>query len=234
MMPPTTEESRMRISIRNRTTARRLAVWTLAALALPFAAAAQDSGPADQMMAEGEANQELSDQSDPMRQARNLYFTGKRQMKSAEKAVAKAEKAGGDERVELAKKAKEDLEGAVQSFTAAIQSGPGYLDAYVALGEALRALGRHEEALKVHSTALARDKKSDENFQGYVVSLVALHRLGNAVALYDQVKAEQPKRAKFVLETLRQFYAARQQDPAGLAQEDLDRLGSWLAEHAKA
>lgn len=224
----------MRTPTPNEATARRIAVWMLAALALPIGAAAQDSGPADQMMAEGEANQELSDQSDPMRQARNLYFTGKRQMKSAEKAVAKADKAAGEERVELAKKAKEDLEAAVQSFTAAIQSGPGYLDSYVALGEALRALGRHEEALKVHSAALARDKKSEENFEGYVVTLVAMHRLGNAVALYEQVKAEQPKRAKFVLETLRQFYAARQQDPAGLAPEDLDRLGSWLAEHAKA
>jgi tetratricopeptide (TPR) repeat protein len=224
----------MRIPLGVRGEAGRVLIGLAAALALPAAVAAQESGPADQMMAEGEANQELSDQSDPMRQARNLYFTGKRQMKSAEKAVAKAEKASGEERVELARKAKEDLEAAVQSFTAAIQSGPGYLDAYVALGEALRALGRHEEALQVHSTALARDKKSDANFEGYVVTLVAMHRLGNAAALYEQVKAEQPKRAKFVLETLRQFHADRQRDPAGLAAEDIDRLGSWLAERSKA
>jgi tetratricopeptide (TPR) repeat protein len=224
----------MRTTTRSDAGPRRSVAGLLLTLALPALAAAQESGPADQMMAEGEANQELSDQSDPMRQARNQYFAGKRQMKSAEKAAAKAEKATGDERVELASKAKADLEAAVESFTAAIQSGPAYLDSYVALGEALRALGRHEEALKVHAAALARDKKSEENFQGYVVSLVALQRLGNAAALYEQIKAEQPKRARFVLETLRQFYADHQKDPAGLAQEDLDRLAGWLAERAKA
>lgn len=221
-------------SSRNRGRARGTHVWLALALAVPALAAAQDSGPADQMMAEGEANQELSDQSDPMRQARNLYFEGKRHMKSAEKLVDKAGKATGEARVELATKAKGELESAVGRFTAAIQSGPAYLDSYVALGEALRALGRHEEALQVHTAALGREPKNEENFQGYVVTLVAMHRLGNAAALYEQVKTEQPKRAKFVLETLRQFHASRLQDPAGLAPEDLDRLGNWLAERAKA
>lgn len=201
-------------------------------LLTPVAGSAQDIDvqPADRMAAEADRNQFENEPDDPLAAGRSLYVAGNGHLKRGDKLAAKAAKVGGAERSELESKAREEREAAVEALGEAVRTAPGLLDAYVSLGTALRALGRAEEALQVHALALQRNERDDDNFRGYVVSLLALDRLGNAAALYEQMKQEQPKRAKIVYEELSDFYDERKSEPGNLAPADLERLASWLAE----
>jgi hypothetical protein len=198
------------------------------------AAVAQDEPavtPAEQVEAESERSRAEAEPEDPTLAGRDLYFRGAGQLKRAEKLSARAAKATGAEREKLAGEARAAYEGAVESLAGAVQANPALRDASASLGAALRAIGRAQEAVQVHVLALRRDGRDDENFRGYVESLLALHQLGNVTALHDQLRGEQPKRAKMVLEALRRFRADRRVDPAGLAPADLERLDAWLAAH---
>lgn len=201
--------------------------WLLA----PAATRAQDIDvqPADRMATEADQSLVENEPDDPMAAGRSQYIAGSGHLKRGDKLAAKAEKASGAKRSELEGKAREAHEAAVESLAEAVRSAPGLTDAYVALGAALRALGRAEEAVQVHALALQRNERDDDNFRGYVVSLLALDRLGNAAALHDQIQAEQPKRARIVYDELSTYYGQRKKDPGVLSPEDLDRLASWLA-----
>lgn len=203
--------------------------WPLFA---PVAGSAQDIDvqPADRMAAEADQNQFENEPDDPLAAGRSLYVAGSGHLKRGDKLAAKAAKADGAERSELESKAREEREAAVEALGEAVRTAPGLLDAYVSLGAALRALGRGEEALQVHALALQRNGRDDDNFRGYIASLLALERLGNAAAIYEQIRAEQPKRARIVYEELSTFYDERKKEPGNLAPADLERLAGWLAE----
>jgi hypothetical protein len=216
----------------------RAALAALASAAALSASALAQEEPevtaAGQVVAESERSRAEAEPEDPTAAGRDLYFRGAGQLKRAEKLAVRAAKASGEEREKLAADSRAAYEAAVESLASAVQANPALRDASVALGTALRALDRAEEAAQVHALALRRDGRDDANFRGYVESLLALHRLGNVTALHDQLRSEEPKRAKLVLEMLRRFRDERAKDPAGLAAADLDRLDAWLAAHAGA
>jgi tetratricopeptide (TPR) repeat protein len=187
---------------------------------------------AGQVEAESERQRAEAEPDDPTRAGRDLYFRGAGQVRRAQKLTAKAAKAEGAKRSELEAEAHAAYEAAVEALGGAVRANPALRDAYVSLGVALRALGRAEEAVEVHALALRRDGRDDENFRGYVESLLALHRLGNVTALHDQLLSDQPKRAEMVLEMLRRFHAERAKSLDGLAPDDLARLAAWLDAHA--
>ena len=210
-----------------------LAAVACAVVLSPEPARAQDEPavtPAEQAD-ESERSRAEAAPEDPTSAGRDLYFRGASQLRRAEKLAAKADKATGEAREKLAADARAAYESAAESLAGAVQANPTLRDASVSLGVALRELGRAEEAVQVHALALRRDGRDDDNFRGYVESLLELHRLGNVTALYDQLRAEQPKRAKLVLDLLRRFHDERARDPGGLAAADLERLSEWLAAH---
>jgi len=180
----------------------------------------------------GESLFERSDLGNVAQTAQAHYHAADREMQTAEKLARKAAAAPDEERraAALARRA-EALERAAAEFLEAIGFDKSLIEAYVGLGEAYAELGKHEEALQVHAQALALDPQSEASFAGWVDSLLALDRLGDAAAAYDAYAASQPARAEVVLAGMRAWLAAKQQDPGEVSPEAIQRLVDWLAQH---
>jgi tetratricopeptide (TPR) repeat protein len=177
----------------------------------------------------------LFDQSDlgnVVQSAQSHYHAGRREMQAAEKLARKAQEAASEERRQeiLARRA-QTLERAAGEFVEAIGFDRALMEAYVALGETYRTLDEHARALQVHAAALAVDPESEANFEGWAGSLLALDRLGDAVAAYDSYSAARPERARHLLDGMRHWLEAKRQDPGAVPPEAIQRLAEWLAQH---
>ncbi len=177
----------------------------------------------------------LFDQSDlgnVIQSAQAHYHAGQRELQSAEKLARKAEEAASEERRgEILSRRAAALERAAAEFVEAIGYDRSLAEAYVALGEAYRELGKNEQALEVHAAGLAVDPESEANFEGWANSLLALDRLGDAVAAHDSYSRERPQRARYLLDGMKRWLEAKQRDPGNVPPEAVQRLVDWLAQH---
>lgn len=175
---------------------------------------------------------EQSDLGNVAQQAQTHYHAGRRELQTAEKLARKAAEAPSEERrSDLLDRRAETLERAVGEFSEAIGFERSLVEAYVGLGEAYSGLGKHAEALQVHAAALEVDPESEANFEGWAGSLLALDRLGDAVAAHDSYSAARPERARYLLDGMRQWLEAKREDPGAVSPEAIQRLAEWLAQH---
>lgn len=117
----------------------------------------------------------------------------------------------------------------MEEFAQATKLSPRWLDPYVPLGADLRALERHQEALQVHVAALHVNPSSDENFVGWVDSVLGLDMLGDATAVYESLVDTYPERAELLRTALQRWLEKHRADPAGIDSGHIDRLAAWIA-----
>ncbi len=176
---------------------------------------------------------EQSDLGNVAQAAQSHYHSGRRELQSAEKLARRAAEAPSEERrSELLERRSAALERAAEEFSEAIGFDKGLLDAYLGLGQAYAALSKHEEALQVHAAALEIEPESEASFQGWAAALLALNRLGDAVAAYETYAGARPERARQLLDGMKQWLEAKQRDPGEVAPEAIQRLADWLAQHS--
>jgi tetratricopeptide (TPR) repeat protein len=83
---------------------------------------------------------------------------------------------------------------AIAHFTAAVAFSPGYGEAQMALGDALRASGRPEAALAPYAEAVRNNPRATDARLGYALALVRLRRYAAARAWLEEGVAAQPDR----------------------------------------
>jgi tetratricopeptide (TPR) repeat protein len=185
--------------------------------------------------AEPGTTESLFDQSDlgNVAQTANMhYHSGTRQLTRAEKLEAKAaETEPGEKREKAEAKVQKAYESAIEEFKEAIGYSPDMMKAYAGLGTALRRLGRNEEALQVHSAALARSPQDLDNFEGWADSLMALNMLGDATTAYSSLVQSQPERAAILMQAMKEWLTEKQTDPGDLDPADVNRLAGWIEQN---
>jgi tetratricopeptide (TPR) repeat protein len=158
------------------------------------------------------------------------YVAGLRQSHTAKGLIVEAsQETDPGERGKLEARARMTYEAAVAEFGQATKVSPHWLDPYAPLGAALHALERHQEALEVHRAALDIDPASDENFWGWVGSILELDMLGDATAAYEELVGVHPERAEILGTALARWLEEHRADPAGIDPTHIERLAGWIA-----
>lgn len=174
---------------------------------------------------------EQSDLGNVAQAAHFAYSAGERELKTAAKLERRAAEAPDDEkRQDLLEKRTRALERAVEQFQEAVGYSPDLLDAYTGLGTALRQLGRHQDALRIHARALQADAERDADFRGWAESLLGLAMLGDATVTYTELAATDPERAAVLMDVMKAWLAEKQRDPGDLEPADVQRLADWIAQ----
>lgn len=101
---------------------------------------------------------------------------------------------------------------AIAHFTAAVTFSPGYGEAQLALGDALRASGRPEAALAPYAEAVRNNPRAAEARLGYALALVRLQRYAAARAWLEESVIAQPDRPELA-HTLARLLASAPADP---------------------
>jgi tetratricopeptide (TPR) repeat protein len=83
---------------------------------------------------------------------------------------------------------------AIAHFTAAVTFSPGYGEAQMALGDALRAAGRPEAALAPYAEAVRNNPRATDARLGYALALVRLRRYAAARTWLEESVTVQPDR----------------------------------------
>lgn len=193
---------------------------------------AQDLGREDP--AEHDLTEPLFDRSDfgnVAQQALSLYNQGMRSLERADSLARKsAEVENPKKRDKLLAQSAAANESAAQNFMEAISYQPEMAEAYSALGQAYRLLGKNQEALAVQEEALRRWPDDMDSFRSWAESLLALNRLQDATNDYAGYVDSSPERAHILMDEIKKWLAARQDDPGDIDPAALQRLSQWVAE----
>lgn len=100
---------------------------------------------------------------------------------------------------------------AIAHFTAAVTFSPGYGEAQLALGDALRASGRPEAALAPYAEAVRNNPRAVDARLGYALALVRLQRYAAAKAWLEESVTAQPDRPELA-HTLARLLASAPDD----------------------
>jgi len=210
---------------------RRIAVviGAICCLAMGSAATAQEDAyldPSDPL--------EQSSSGNVVQQAKMAYGQGMRELERAAKLSLKAEKeASPDKSAKLLKKAAGARENAIQQFMQALRMEPELIEAYEALGQTFRSLGKYQEALEIQAIALRRDPENMEIFQGWAASLMALNMLGNATTSYSAYVEAGSPRAEILMGEMKKWLAAKQADPGELDPQHIEKMAQWMAQQGQ-
>jgi len=101
---------------------------------------------------------------------------------------------------------------AIAHFTAAVTFSPGYGEAQLALGDALRASGRPEAALAPYAEAVRHNPRATDARLGYALALVRLRRYAAARAWLEESVTAQPDRPELA-HTLARLLVSAPEDP---------------------
>ena len=213
-----------------------LCCWLLQA-AVPGSVFAQDDGTVpepsnmDKLEAAGRSMDNIRTAMSPGEAARALYHSGMRDLDRAQDLSAKSERVEKPKRIEkLQTNSFKAYQTAAGRLMYALRLEPDLIEAYEALGFALRELGEYNAALGVHREALERDPESVENFRGWSETLLELSMVSEAIEMHEHLVDIQSPWAAVLVEEMEKWLAVRQVDPGGLKVEEVERLAEWVAE----
>lgn len=169
---------------------------------------------------------EIPDSDNPRVAAYDALRHGQGALRSAEKALEKADRAEGGKREKLLARSRESYEEAARYFLTAIQLDGELAAAYAGLGEAWLETGQAEKALQAWGAARQRAPEDAEALFGMGRCLVALDRPRDAASLYLSLAATDAKRAGELLELLRAWGEPR----AAGGDPEAQGLLTWIAE----
>jgi tetratricopeptide (TPR) repeat protein len=159
------------------------------------------------------------------------FHEGMRLLEQAAKAAVKAEEADTDKKREkLEQRVVSSYEQATQQFISALRQDADLFEVYEPLGQTFRTLGKYQEALEIHAIALRRNEESMENFTGWADSLMELNMLGNATQAYTAYAEADSPRAPILMDAMKKWLAAKQEDPGELDPANVQRMADWIAQ----
>jgi tetratricopeptide (TPR) repeat protein len=202
----------------------------LPAASLVVASAAQAQETPSEILSQA-PDSEPPEGENPVQAARMQLLAGQRELRRGEKLADRARAATDEEeRSETEAKSRAAFEAAVAAFVESVRLQPQHVEAYLGLGDALTRLGRHDQAVQVHITALSRFPKDLDNLRGLARSMLVVDRLGETTQIHERLHGTFPEGAAVVMEELKAWLERRRAAPADIRPEDIERLATWIAE----
>lgn len=156
--------------------------------------------------------------------------SGERDLKRAAKLEEKLAELDGEKAAKQREKIAAAYESAAASFLEAIRSNQDLVEAYLGLGAAYGAQGKHQEALQVLNRGLWLAPGHDEMFTAWTATVMELNLLGDATRAYTQYIGADPERAGEVMGALKGWLAEHKANPGEISPEDVARLEAWIAQ----
>ncbi|MEY4761277.1 MAG: hypothetical protein RLZZ200_1133 [Pseudomonadota bacterium] len=123
---------------------------------------------------------------------------------------------------------KGDFPTARDKFESAAKADPELKEAWNMIGHVSRRLADYDRSLVAYDKALALDPAYPEAIEYRAETFLALNRLDDAKAAYLGLLASSRSHADVLLESMRQWVAARRRAPAGVAASDIDAFAKWV------
>lgn len=139
-------------------------------------------------------------------------------------AAAEDEKARSEAR-EGARQAYED---ALHAFEEAVRLDERMYEAYTYIGYANRKLGRHDQALEAHRTALRLKPDYARAIQYQGEAYLGLDRFADAKFNYQRLYALDAEQAKKLLAAMHKWVQERARDPRSVSRDELTAASEWL------
>jgi tetratricopeptide (TPR) repeat protein len=156
-------------------------------------------------------NEQLFDRTDMgnvAQAAMASYHAGHRKLVQARKMDAKLAETEPAKLEKARSKVEKAYQQAADSFLDAIRTNPSLFDAYTELGEAFRYLGKHAEAIQVHSKALELTPEDPANVYGRAES-------GD-------------EHAGVLMSSLKRWVAEEREDPGEIRPDAVETLAAWI------
>jgi tetratricopeptide (TPR) repeat protein len=210
----------------------QIAVSTLALLALGSPQVFGSGG--GSMRGPSVGSMDSSPPRSPEQLAAGSYNAGVRYVNKAKEYDSDAAKAAGDDKkkAKALEKAAKTYASALEQFEKATEEDPGLYQAWNYVGFCQRHLGDYEAALKAYSTALELNPSYGEAVEYRAEAYLGLNRIEDAKSAYMSLFRDVRPLAAELMTAMRHWLDERQNDPKGVAGEELASFAKWIDERA--
>lgn len=156
------------------------------------------------------------------------YHGGKQRLDNVEKMQQQLKTADGKAAEKLQKKINKQLESAAADFRRSVKAEPTLFQAWSELGFALRKLGRYDQSLEAYDKALSIEPNFGPAIEYRAEAYLGLDRLDEAKQAYTLLFSGDRGLADQLFTAMKDWVAARRQNPNGLDAEQLAQFGHWV------
>lgn len=172
----------------------------------------------------------IPEQSVPRREAMEAYGLGIEHRDRARRLAEEAAAAASGKAVKKTAKAQQLYERAIGQFRLAVELQPEFHQAFGALGHALLATGRHEEALVAYDQALALGPRDPELIEERGEVYLGLDRIEEAKVAYMRLVPFDPRRAAKLMSAMDRWLELRRVDPGEIPAQAIESFARWIEE----
>jgi len=167
----------------------------------------------------------------PEARAVEAYKSGDDHRVKGKKLEEEAASKTGSDAEKTTAKAKSEYEKSLKDFKNAAKLNPQLFQAYNGMGYAYRKTGDYAKALEMYDQAIKMAPGFfPEAVEYRAEAYLALNRIEDARQAYLDLFAADRKQADILMAAMKNWVAARQTDPAGVAPDAISGFEKWIGE----
>ena len=167
----------------------------------------------------------------PEERAIEAYKSGDSHRVKGKKLEEEAATKKGNDADKTTAKAKSEYEKSLKDFQSAAKLNPGLFQAYNGMGYAYRKTGDYAKALEMYDQAIKMAPGFfPEAVEYRAEAYLALNRIDDARQAYLDLFAADRKQADILMAAMKNWVAAHQTNPSGVAPDAITGFEKWIGE----